>query len=226
MNVEDPTTIHGSRQTGTTTLATGAPAGALHRRTARASQSGTPQSRACARSRVIEASACGTSSMTVTQTGMPASRRRRTSRSRFSSLLAMTSCGARSTITPTFGFFVPRTRGTSRSAGCVHQSVAPARASRRVTATASVSEGTRETTRVRGPAGSEHGIPRSSARLLTACVPTARRTRCPPGPRGRSTGPSRPGPRRPGSRPGRAGGRSRRPGPARCAARGRCGAGS
>src|SRR5690606_41745665 len=75
-------------------------------------------------------------------------------------------------IAGTLGFLVPRTRVTDRSAGCVHQSVAPTRASGRVAATASVREGTRETTRVTGPEGSGQALPRSSAivRMLGPCV--------------------------------------------------------
>lgn len=49
-----------------------------------------------------------------------------------------------------FGFLVPPTRGTSRPAGWLHQSVAPARTPGSETATASVRDGTRETTRIRG----------------------------------------------------------------------------
>ncbi len=47
------------------------------------------------------------------------------------------------------GFFVPRTRTTSRPAGWVHQSVAPTSRSGTVAARASVREGTSDTTRVR-----------------------------------------------------------------------------
>ncbi len=104
---------------------------------------------------------CGTVSMSVTQTAVPVSRRRRTSSSRFSSLLAMTRSGARSTMARTSGFLVPRTRGTSRSAGWVHHSVAPTRTDRSTDATASVSDGTRLTTRRAGPVRST-GAPRSS----------------------------------------------------------------
>src|SRR3954453_1021846 len=62
----------------------------------------------------------------------------------------------------TRGFFVPPTRGTSRLAGCVHQSVAPTSSPGAVTATDSVSEGTSETTRIT-VAGTGTGRPRSSS---------------------------------------------------------------
>ena len=66
--------------------------------------------------------------MSVTQTGMPRSRIRRTSSSRFSSLFATTRSGRSAATAARSGFLVPRTRATpraSRSAGWVHQSVAP-----------------------------------------------------------------------------------------------------
>ena len=51
-------------------------------------------------------------------------------------------------IAATSGFLVPPMRGTSRSAGCVHQSVTPTSSDRSVAAIASVSDGTSETTRI------------------------------------------------------------------------------
>ena len=71
---------------------------------------------------------------------------------RFSSWLASTTPGLSALMAARLGFLVPRTRGTSRSAGWVHQSVAPASASRRVAATDSVSDGTSDTTRRTGRA--------------------------------------------------------------------------
>ena len=70
--------------------------------------------------------------ITVTQTVIPAARSRSTSTRRFSSWLARTMSGLRAAIAARSGFLVPRTRGTSRSAGWVHQIVAPASASGRV----------------------------------------------------------------------------------------------
>ncbi len=103
----------------------------------------------------MEAIAPGTVSTSVTHTAIPRSRIRRTSSSRFSSLLATTRSGRSPATAARSGFFVPRTRATSRSAGWVHQSVAPTRRSGQVAARASVREGTRETTR-RGRARERH----------------------------------------------------------------------
>ncbi len=161
MKVADPTTIQGSRQTGMTARSRVAGAGSRQTRSAAASQSGTGQPSAATNIRRSDASAWSTVWITVTQTGTPAARSRSTSSRRFSSWLARTRSGRRARIAARSGFFVPRTRGTSRPAGCVHQSVAPARASGRVTATDSVSDGTSETTRRAGPPG-RTGCPRSS----------------------------------------------------------------
>lgn len=60
-----------------------------------------------------------------------------------------------------FGFLVPRTRSTAKSAGCVHHCVAATRTSGQVSATASVSDGTSDTTR-RGGVRTSTEVPRSS----------------------------------------------------------------
>ena len=99
--------------------------------------------------------------MSVTYTGTPAARRASRSSGRFSSWLATTRSGASATIAATSGFFVPRTRVTSRSAGWVHQSVAPTSSARSLSATASVSDGTMLTTR-RTRSGVATGRPSSS----------------------------------------------------------------
>ena len=117
-------------------------------------------------SRRIDASACGTDSITVTHTARPASRSRATSSLRFSSRLAITRSGARAAILARSGFLVPRTRVTARPAGRVHQSVAPISRPGAETATASVSEGTSDTTRRAGPVSST-GWPRSSRHTAT-----------------------------------------------------------
>ena len=141
VNVSRPTTIHGSRQIGTATRA----ARGGHRSgpggPASASQPGTPQPSASVNSRVERVDRLRHRLDDRSPTRHPGPRRRRTSSSRFSSWLAITRSGARARIAATSGFFVPRTRATSRSAGCVHQSVAPTSAPGRVTATASVSDG-------------------------------------------------------------------------------------
>src|SRR5690606_32003792 len=196
VNVAEPTTIHGSRHTGIATCARAAGTGRDQARRASVSQEGTGQRSPSANSRARESSACGTVSMTVTHTGTPASRSRRTSSSRFSSLLATTRSGPSAATAARSGFLVPRTRATSRSAGCVHQSVAPTSASRRVCAIASVSEGTRDTTRRAGPATGT-GCPMSSRAtspppLLDDVRPGGRPLPRPPGVRGRLSGPSAP----------------------------------
>lgn len=94
-----------------------------------------------------------------------AARSRSTSRRRFSSRLQTTRSGSRAAIAARSGFLVPRTRGTSRPAGWVHQSVAPTSRSGTVTASASVSDGTSETTR-RGGRGNSIGVPRSSVNTV------------------------------------------------------------
>ena len=95
MNVGRPTTIHGSRQIGTTTRADAGGTGPHHAVLGGDQPApGPPPPRARPRSsRRIDATAAGTVSMSVTQTGMPRSRIRRTSSSRFSSLLATTRSG-------------------------------------------------------------------------------------------------------------------------------------
>jgi hypothetical protein len=112
-------------------------------------------------SRRIEASASGTDSITVTHTARPAARSRATSNSRFSSRFAITRSGARAMMAARSGFLVPRTRVTARSAGWVHQSVTPTSRPGAETATASVSDGTSDTTR-RAGRDSSTGCPRSS----------------------------------------------------------------
>ncbi len=59
----------------------------------------------------MEENDSSTDRIRVTQTGTPASRRRRTSSSRFSSWLATTRSGARAMIAAVSGFLVPRIRG-------------------------------------------------------------------------------------------------------------------
>src|ERR1700733_7445149 len=161
VKVPDPTTIHGSRQTGIAARTWRPGGGSAHTRSAAASQPGSGQPRASLNILRSDASSSSSVLITVTQTGIPAARRRSTSTRRFSSLLASTMPGDSRAMAARSGFFVPRTRGPSSSAGWVHQSVAPASASGRVTATDSVSDGTSDTTR---PAGrsEETGWPRSS----------------------------------------------------------------
>ena len=113
--------------------------------------------------------------MSVTQTSTPASRRRRTSSSRFSSLLAITRSGASAAMALVSGFLVPRMRVTSRSAGCVHQSVTPTSAPRSTLATASVRDGTRLTTRRTAAGRSARRAPGRRAHTLRRyCPPTSK----------------------------------------------------
>jgi hypothetical protein len=152
VKVPAPTTIHGSRQTGMTAAVRGDGAGSRHTRSASASHGGCGQPSATSNIRRSDANASSRVRITVTHTAIPAARIRSTSRRRFSSWLASTMSGRSAAMAARSGFLVPRTRGTSRPAGCVHQVVAPASASGRVTATDSVSEGTSETTRRAGRA--------------------------------------------------------------------------
>ncbi len=161
MNVRGPTTIHGSRQIGTTTRPRGAGTGASHARVASSSHAGTPQPSASSNRRRSDARASSTVSIRVTHTATPAARSRRTSSSRFSSWFATTRSGRSASTAARSGFFVPRTRTTSRSPGWVHHCVAPTTASRRVAARASVIDGTRLTTR-RASSGTSTSAPRSS----------------------------------------------------------------
>src|SRR5580693_5284612 len=155
-------TIHGSRQTGMAAACRGHPGcGCCQACWAAASQSGTGQPSASVNIRRSESSAWSSVRTSVTQTGTPAARSRSTSSRRFSSWLASTRSGRSARIAARSGFLVPRTRGTSRPAGWVHQSVAPASAAGRVTATDSVSDGTSDTTR-RAGCGTETGCLRSS----------------------------------------------------------------
>ncbi len=89
--------------------------------------------------------------MSVTQTGSPAARSASRSGRRFSSSLAITRSGASAVIRARSGFLVPPIRGTVRSAGWLHQSVTPTSSPGAVAATASVSEGTSDTTRRTAP---------------------------------------------------------------------------
>src|SRR6202044_1769102 len=161
VKVAEPTAIHGSRQIGIAARIRGAGAGSRQADWASASQAGSGQPSATVNIRRSDAIASSSVLITVTQTVIPAARSRSTSTRRFSSWLARTMSGSRAAIAARSGFLVPRTRGTSRSAGWVHQIVAPASASGRVAATDSVSEGTREITRRAGRASST-GYPRSS----------------------------------------------------------------
>src|SRR5689334_23049504 len=79
---------------------------------------------------------------------MPSARNASRSMARFSSALAITRSGASASMRSRSGFFVPRTRVTSRSAGWVHQSVAPTSRCACVTAIDSVNDGTRLTIRI------------------------------------------------------------------------------
>ncbi|GHJ58565.1 hypothetical protein NOK12_10840 [Nocardioides sp. OK12] len=176
MKVAGPTTIHGSRQIGTTTRRVTAGSGPHHRSRARASQSGRCQPIPSS-SRSIEATAPGTVSMSVTHTRTPESRSRRTSSSRFSSLLATTTSGSSARTAARSGFLVPRTRVVSRSVGRMHQSVAPTTAARSTETSASVSDGTSETTR-RAGRGPSYVVPRSSS--MPPPSPTRRKLRTDP----------------------------------------------
>src|SRR5699024_4525359 len=88
--------------------------------------------------------------------------------SRLRSLFVASGSGGRSAIARVLGFFVPRARGPSRSAGWVHQSVAPTRISGQEVAIASVRLGTSETTRCGAGAGSRW-VPRSSTGTSASC---------------------------------------------------------
>ncbi len=145
-----PTTIQGSRQTGTATRATTGGSGPHHCSRAAPSQAGRSHPRTRSKRSSKVATASGTVLISLTWTWIPASRRRRTSSSRFSSLTASTTSGARARTAARSGFLVPRTRVTSRSAGWVHHSVAPTTRSGATEASASVNEGTSETTRCAG----------------------------------------------------------------------------
>jgi hypothetical protein len=105
--------------------------------------------------------------MSVTYTASPAARSRSRSTGRFSSSLASTRSGASSTMRSTCGFLVPRIRSTSSPAGCVHQSVAATSTPGQVAATASVSDGTRDTTRCTTH-GTRTAPPRSSVTTRSA----------------------------------------------------------
>src|SRR5690625_3784900 len=122
------TTIHGSRQIGTTTRrVTGSSGSAHHSSRALRSQSGRGHCKAWSKRRSREWIASGTVRMSVTQTGTPRARNRSTSSLRFSSLLAMTRSGSRRTIFLVLGFLVHRTLEPSRSYGWVHLTCTPVR---------------------------------------------------------------------------------------------------
>ena len=93
VKVRAPTTIHGSRQMGTTTVAGGSSTGPSHTSPARVSQAGSSTQSTSTHSRCSARRAWSTDSVTVTHTGMPAARRRSTSTRRFSSRLATTRSG-------------------------------------------------------------------------------------------------------------------------------------
>jgi hypothetical protein len=150
VKVSEPTTIQGSRHTQIAPRRRCCGGGAAHTASASSSHAGTGHPSATVNKRRIDARASSTERMTVTQTGIPAARSRSTSSWRFSSWLASTRSGFSAMMAATFGFLVPRILGTSRPAGWVHHWVAPTSDSGRVTATDSVSEGTRETTRATG----------------------------------------------------------------------------
>ena len=150
VKVRAPTTIQGSRQIGTTVRRAGSAGGLDHSLAAKRIQSGSGTDRTSVNRRRSERRAASTVSISVTHTGIPAARRCSTSCRRFSSRLATTRSGRSAVIAARLGFFVPRTRGTSRPAGWVHQSVAPASRPGTVTARASVKDGTSETMRCGG----------------------------------------------------------------------------
>ena len=128
--VSRPSTIHGRRQIGTTAV--------TRRHLRRVAQTacpgaaspgpGRPARRTAGRASRAPAS---TVAGAVTHTRIPAARSAATSSSRFSSALATTRSGRSASTRSTSGHLVPPTRGTSRSAGWVHQSVAPASSRRR-----------------------------------------------------------------------------------------------
>ena len=128
-------------QMGTATRRDGDGAGPAQACSAAASQPGTSRPNGSVSSRRIDARASGTDSITP-PTARPASRSRSTSSFRFSSRLAMTRSGARAIIAARSGFCI-LTGVTARSAGWVHQSVAPTSRPGADRATASVSEGKR-----------------------------------------------------------------------------------
>ena len=167
--VSPPTTIQGSRQIATATRGPPGAGGAAHSERAAGSQSGTSQPRALSNRRSIESNASSTDLIRVTQTAMPASRRRRTSSSRFSSWLATTRSGARAMIARTSGFLVPRTRMTSRSAGCGAPVGGGDHGVPSAATSASVSDGTRLTTR-RAGCDTATTCPRSST-ASGCCIP-------------------------------------------------------
>lgn len=153
MKVSWPSTIQGLRQIGTA-AGRGLPEGAgsaAQAASAPSSQWGRASPQPSTRTRCSSARACSRVRTSVTRTSSPAARSASRSGARFSSSLAITRSGARAVIAATSGFFVPPIRAAERAAGCVHQSVTPTSSPGAVTATASVSEGTRETTRTDGP---------------------------------------------------------------------------
>ena len=97
------------------------------------------------------------------------SRSRRTSSSRFSSLLATTRSGARAAIARGPGSWCPEPVAPQGPLGWVHQSVAPTSRSGHVVASASVIDGTSDTTR-RGGVGNDTAYARSSASVTGTVV--------------------------------------------------------
>ncbi len=151
MKVSDPIAIQGLRQIGVSARRRGDATGTTRQaRSACANHPGRPSPHAVS----IRASSSNApwgpsrARMSVTWTSTPAARRASASARRFSSTATSTRSGRRATIAGTSGFLVPPTRVTSSPAGWVHQSVAPTRRPGAVAATASVSDGTRLTTRV------------------------------------------------------------------------------
>ena len=123
MNVSRPTAIHGSRQIATATSSDGSGTGRPHSLRAAASQSGVPTSSTSAKSRSSESSAPGTRLDVGDPDGYAVGPAAAARRARGSPPCWPRRGRARA---PRWrsrsGFFVPRTRCTARSAGCVHQS--------------------------------------------------------------------------------------------------------
>src|SRR3954447_26443423 len=161
-NVSRPSAIHGRRQIGTSARRRGPSYGDRHTARASPSQLGARRRQANVSIRSNDSSASGSVVGAVTQTATPRSRSPSRSSWRFSSSFATTTSGLSSMTSATRGFLVPPTRGTSRSAGWVHQSVAPTSRPGAVTAIDSVSDGTSDTTRVT-VAGTGTANPRSSS---------------------------------------------------------------
>ena len=127
----------------------------------RSSQSGMPTSSTSTKSRSSESSAPGTVSMSVTQTGTPLVPQPPDVELAVLLLVGDDEVGLERRDGVEVGVLRPPHPRTSRSAGCVHQSVAPTNRSGQVAAIASVMDGTSDTTRL-GLGASSAAYPRSS----------------------------------------------------------------